>query len=163
MKIFKNKKVIISIIIVLVVLIGGFIYILLNTKEVDKTVCTLNKKYDDYEINSKAEIYFDEKTGVVNKVIESETVISNNKEILESFENLGKNLNKELNKLEYYNFTSKIVETKLEGNLTIDYEKINLKKMLEVDSTITENVVNNKINYKLLLENNYLIYGAVCK
>lgn len=131
-------------------------------KEVMKT-CTLTQtnSTQGYKLENEYKIYGTGK--VVDKVVTTETVISDDDEILDYFEEYIDSTYETMNdNYGGYEYTIKKNNNKLITETTIDYNKMNVKKYVE-DNSVMKNYVNS--DNKLLISGVTQIYelmGASC-
>lgn len=131
-------------------------------KEVMKT-CTLTQtnSTQGYKLENEYKIYGTGK--VVDKVVTTETVISDDDEILDYFEEYIDSTYETMNdNYGGYEYTIKKNNNKLIIETTIDYNKMNVKKYVE-DNSVMKNYVNS--DNKLLISGVTQIYelmGASC-
>ncbi len=116
----------------------------------------------NYKIESEYKVYG--KNDVVEKVETIETVTSNNKDLLDTFEEQINSTYEGLNST-YGGYDYKVTNEngKVVSKTTIDYNKMNLKKFVE-DNTSMKEYVNS--DSKILvkgIEKIYQALGAVCE
>lgn len=128
------------------------------------THCTLTNKnvVQNYELTTDYEIH--SKDGIVTNVVTEEIVTSDDEEILDYFNEYISNAYAAVDK-EYGGYVNDITidGNKLTSKTKIDYEKTDLKKYIEDNSTMKQ--YTNKDN-KITLEGSKKIYeslGAECK
>lgn len=98
----------------------------------------------------------------VQLVETEEKVTSSEKEYLETYEETVKNLYEPYNGLEHYDYDVKIDGDTLISTTKIDYEKIDTKKMLEIDSANGALIKDGKIKLSDI-KSVYESVGASCK
>ncbi|MCI9234050.1 MAG: YehR family protein [Bacilli bacterium] len=124
--------------------------------------CTVTQTLSNYKLNATYKIYA---TGdVVDKVETLEVIDSSNEAVLKEFEST---LNTQYgnNNKQYggYDYKIGIEGSKLESKVTIDYSKVDMKKMVS-DNSAMKNFVNNK--NRLTVKGATALYealGATCK
>lgn len=147
---------------VLTLIITVFMVSGCGKKEVMKT-CTLTQtnSVQGYKMENEYKIYGTGK--VVDKVITTETIISDNDEILDYFEEYVNSTYKTMNdNYGGYEYSIKRDNDKLISKTTIDYNKMNIKKYVE-DNSIMKNYANS--DNQLLISGITQIYelmGATC-
>ena len=133
-----------------------------SEKLVSKCSSTSNQTTNGYIIKSDYDIYADK--DVVNKVVTTETITSNNNTILAYFEKQLKNQYKSYNKT-YSGYSYKITNEKVKVvcEVTIDYTKLDMKKFIKDNPAMKTYVnKNNKLTVKGL-KNMYKSTGASCQ
>ena len=133
-----------------------------NNSKLAKT-CT--KSVEDasglYTLDSKYEVYG---SNVVDKIVITETVISDDIDTLKNFEQKYKTLYEDFNK-KYGGYTNKVTleEGRLVSETICDYNKMNLKKYAEDNSSLSKYLTkDNKVD----LSGRVTLYeetGSVCK
>lgn len=147
---------------VLTLIITVFMVSGCGKKEIMKT-CTLTQtnSVQGYKMENEYKIYGTGK--VVDKVITTETIISDNDEILDYFEEYVNSTYKTMNdNYGGYEYSIKRDNDKLISKTTIDYNKMNVKKYVE-DNSIMKNYANS--DNQLLISGITQIYelmGATC-
>lgn len=147
---------------VLTLIITVFMVSGCGKKEIMKT-CTLaqTNSVQGYKMENEYKIYGTGK--VVDKVITTETIISDNDEILDYFEEYVNSTYKTMNdNYGGYEYSIKRDNDKLISKTTIDYNKMNIKKYVE-DNSIMKNYANS--DNQLLISGITQIYelmGATC-
>lgn len=138
-----NKKIMISIIAVISTLIT--IVILIVNFKTNKITCKNEsiQKTNGYKIENTYDIISDNE--IVKKVIIKETVISKRNEILKSFEKQYKKQYK-YNKKAYggYTYRTNNKKGKLEVEVTVDFNKIDIEKFVTDNEAMKQFVYNSK-------------------
>ena len=126
------------------------------------TTCSNSNKQINYEISTKYKI--SSREDIVESVKISQTIKSKDKKVLKDFE---KQLNEQysLNKSLYggYSYDIKVKGKKISSKVTIDYEKLNMKKFIK-DNGAMKDYINK--NNKFTLEGAKKLYestGAKCE
>ncbi len=134
-----------------------------NDKEFTKT-CTLtsNDTVNGYKLEAEYKVYGKGKT--VDKVVTTETVISDDQERLDSYEEYFKEAYSSVNEL-YGGYTNNVTnkDGKVISETTIDYNKMDMEQYVK-DNSAMKNYVDK--NNKLLLEGiiaTYEALGATCE
>lgn len=130
--------------------------------DLDTTNCSLNNKQIDYTIKTTYKITSSK--DIVNKVEIKEVIASKDKKKLRSFKEQLTNQYKNNNKLyKGYKYEADLDGDTLTLEVTIDYEKMNLKKFVK-DNAAMKKYVNkdNKFTLKGAKEL-YKFTGARCK
>ncbi len=132
-----------------------------NINSSNKTlVCTLNKS-DSYWINVNG-IYTVNYSGkYVNLVDTIETVNSDSEEWIEYYKYILEETYKPYNKLKYYDYNIKTTKNTLTSKVTINYEKIDMNKFLEINPN-TIFIENGKVSLEKLRWY-YELIGATCE
>ena len=99
----------------------------------------------------------------VNKVQTTEKVESTSKETLNTYKETVENLYSNFDNIDHYNYDVKIDGNTLTSTTDIDYTKIDIDKLLEIDSSI-EQLLNddNKVDLEKITQV-YKSAGASCK
>ena len=142
------------------------ILVLFTTGCKKQVVTTCNYKNDQkasgYNINSTYNIYSDGKT--VNKVVMEEVVTSKNTTVLKFFEKKLKDQYEKINSTYGgYTIDVKNKDKKVISTVTIDYNKMNLKKYVK-DNVALKSYIDK--NNKMTLKGAKALYeslGATCK
>lgn len=134
----------------------------INNKSITKCTLDSDQSANGYKLNSEYNIYA---TGnVVTSVKTTEVVTSDKEEILKYFQNTLNTQYEAANK-SYggYSFDIKKSDNKITSNVTIDYNKMNLKKFVQDNASMKSYI--NKDN-KITLSGAKKLYeslGATCK
>lgn len=140
-----------------------------NEKEADdnsvakKVTCTLSSSdaENGYSLDSTYIINY--KDNYVESVNTTETVTSENEQILSYFEEtLNASYEQANETYGGYTFTVKNEDGKVVSQVTIDYTKMNLEQFIEDQPTIKDYTENNKITVSGL-KSMYTQMGATCK
>ncbi|MDO4996513.1 MAG: hypothetical protein Q4E69_04980 [Bacilli bacterium] len=91
-----------------------------------------------YEVNYKK--------GYLTKVHSIEKVISEDSSILDQYEDAYKNIFKVYKDLKYYENTITRVDNSVTSDTTIDYSKIDMKKLEELESSSQSIIKNGKVS-----------------
>lgn len=134
-----------------------------NKKEVVKT-CTLtsNQVSQGYKLESTYEIHA--KGNLVESVVSKEVVTSDNKQVIDYFKSyLEKTYKTADETYGGYKYSVDTTDNSVTSNVTIDYNKMDLNKFVEDNSSMKSYVGKNN---KIKLEGVTSIYeklGATCK
>lgn len=130
--------------------------------DLDTTNCSLNNKQIDYTIKTTYKITSSK--DIVNKVEIKEVIASKDKKKLRSFKEQLTNQYKNNNKLyKGYKYEADLDGDTLTLEVTIDYEKMNLKKFVKDNAAMKKHVnKDNKFTLKGAKEL-YKFTGARCK
>ena len=152
----KNKKYLLIVVFVGVLLVGCG-----NNEKIVKCTSSFNQNGIDY--NATYEIYVDD-NDYVKKVVTTEILKSDDENYLEeskeSVESLYESASKEYGG---YTYSVNVKGNTLNSKCTIDYTKMNVKKYVEDNPTLT-NFADDKNNVKLSgVKEIYSMLGAKCE
>lgn len=108
-----------------------------------KLVCTLSSAPGDPHADYTYTAYF--KFWKVNKIVTEEVITSKNKKILEIFEQQEKDINKEFEILDFYERNINLEGKHLTSVTTIDYDRIDYKKMASIGNKVTNKEKSLKV------------------
>ncbi len=107
------------------------------------TTCTRTANQNGIKMNLEYKIY---STGDYVDVIEStETVESNDANYLSQVKTVTENMYSSYKDVEYYDVDVKIEGNKLVSKVKIQYDKIDTKKLLEIDSSLGQIIKDGKV------------------
>ena len=153
------KKILISITIIVLLIIT--VIVGYNIKIYSGTlVCTNTYKED--EISFKTIYHVEYKKKYATKLVSIETITTSETQILNDYKTNLEMMYLRFNEIPYYNNTISIKGETLTSKTTIDYSKIDLNKLIKVDSSFNEIIKNNKISISKL-KKQYISTGAYCK
>lgn len=115
---------------------------------------------DNLSVRSQYILYY--KGSYITKVKSKEFIESTDASLLEKYKIQIEEDYKEFNQLDYYSNTVSIEDDTLISSTIINYEKIDMKKLIEIDSSNQEMITNGKIKLEDL-KRLYLQGGATCK
>lgn len=122
--------------------------------------CHLSKEQSGAEFDLS---YFaDYKESYVTNIKSNEKIVSDNTSILETYKSKVEQSYEPFDDIEYYNYSVKIEGDTLISTTDIDYSKIDIEKVLEVDPTSSSLIKNGKININTL-KKAYESMGATCE
>lgn len=98
----------------------------------------------------------------INKVYSNEKVISSNKQYLEAYKEQVDKIYAPYKNLEHYDTNVRIEGDTLISEATIDYDKIDTDKMIEIDSSIGQIIKDGKIKVADM-KTMYTSIGATCE
>lgn len=128
-----------------------------------KLTCTLTKNdvVSNYKMESSYEVTA--KGNKVSQVKTVETVESDDSDIIDYFKNFIENSYSKMNEAYGgYDFKTTVENQKLTVDTTIDYEKLDLKKLAEDDSTMKQFIdKDNRLTYTGI-QKLYESLGATC-
>lgn len=131
-----------------------------NTNKMVHYHCARNGSIDDGDISLQYELYA---TGEVLNILKSEEkVISANEEILTEYEEAYRKIHAHYEGLEYYDTEVIRGDTTVTSKITINYDKINIQKLLEIEGAegnIIENGVAKVDKWKEFAKK----FGTSCK
>ena len=143
-----------------------FILLILLTGCKGKTIttsCTLESDQtpNGYVLNAKYKIYSSD--DIVEKVEINQVISSEKEDILKSFKESISNQYKTNNSLyNGYKYDVNIKDNKLEANITIDYEKVDLDKYSRDNEAIKDYLTDGKLTKDKLIEL-YKTSGIKCE
>lgn len=149
------KKIIVFLTIILVT--GCF-----NSKNVMNCTSSINNTNDNYKSRINYKVYY--KNKIVTKMIIDETYISEDKNIINYFKESKNAIYNNYNNL-YGGYEYKMKESgnSVNYSVTIDYTKVNLKRMKR-DKKIDSDYLDSRFNLTRMGAKTYLeSIGAVCK
>ncbi|MCI8778686.1 MAG: YehR family protein [Bacilli bacterium] len=128
-----------------------------NTKTMK---CHLSKNQSGAEFDLS---YFaDYKESYVTNIRSNEKIVSNDISILETYKSQVERNYAPFDNVEYYNYNVKIEGDTLISTTDIDYSKIDIGKVLEIDPSSSSLIKNGKININTL-KKAYESIGATCE
>lgn len=131
-----------------------------NTKD-DKMICTRTTNANGLEMDFRYEVYYQEND--VNKVQTTEKITSDSTEILQTYQQQIKSLYSSFDNIEHYNYDVKIEGNTLISTTDINYQKMNIDELVNIDSSI-EQLLND--DRKIDLDKITQVYeqlGATCE
>lgn len=159
------KKIILLTLLVIVIVVTGCEKENSSTsiRSPKKTVhehCTRAGIMEDGEVSLQYDLYY---TGERLNILQSfEQVTSSNENTLDTYEQAYKGIHAHYKGLEYYDADVVRENTSVTSRITINYDKINLKKLLEIegaDDNIVENGIPKVAKWKELAER----FGTSCQ
>lgn len=131
-----------------------------NTKD-DKMICTRTTNANGLEMDFRYEVYY--QGNDVNKVQTTEKITSDSTEILQAYQQQIKSLYSSFDNIEHYNYDVKIEGNTLISTTDINYQKMNIDELVNIDSSI-EQLLND--DRKIDLDKITQVYeqlGATCE
>ena len=114
----------------------------INTKKMTQLYCTRNATHSGIETNIHYDIFY---TGDTMNVIHSyEQIISADSSNLDTYEEAYKKIHAHYAGLEYYDTKVERGETSVTSEITINYDKIDKKRLLEIEGE-KDNIFENGI------------------
>lgn len=100
--------------------------------------------------NSTAELSYEVnyEKGYLTKVHSIEKVTSEDSSVLDQYEDAYKNIFKAYKNLKYYDNTITREDTTVTSDTTIDYSKVDIKKLEEIEATNQSIIKNGKVSLK---------------
>ena len=147
-----------------IIILGVALLILVTgcaSGEEKKLVCTRTANMNGLEMDFRYEVYYQGKN--VNKVKTTEKVTSDSETTLETLESQTKALYSNFDNIENYNYKVTINGNTLTSTTDIDYTKIDIDELLEIDSSVQQLLNDDK---KIDLDKITQIYesaGAICE
>ena len=127
----------------------------------DKTMtCTRTMNQNGIKADLKYEVVYSGDT--VKQVKSTEKISNDSKEVLETYKETVEKTYAPYKDLEHYNYNVTIDGDTLTSIADINYEKIDTKKMIEVDSANSQLIKNGKVSLKDL-KSVYESVGATCE
>lgn len=131
-----------------------------NTKD-DKMICTRTANATGLKMDFRYEVYY--QGNDVNKVQTAEKITSDSTETLQAYQQQIKSLYSNFDNIEHYNYDVKIEGNTLISTTDINYQKMNIDELVNVDSSI-EQLLND--DRKIDLDKITQVYeqlGATCE
>lgn len=113
-------------------------------------------------LNGDFEYYITYEKGIIKVLHSTEKVYGNNKEQLKEFEKAYKNIEEKYKNLKYYDINVIVNDTSVTFDTNINYDKINMKKLIKIENTENEIYEGNKLKLKKWYELSKKI-GITCK
>lgn len=127
-----------------------------------KTVTCKMEKESTYNFTSDYTIKYNEKNEQIIFYEENVAIDSKDESIdLNSLKEYFEKNYAQLNELENFNFSTNVENNILTINISINYEKIDKDKLLEIDQSYGNYIENDIFNYKKFL-NELETLGAIC-
>lgn len=122
--------------------------------------CSLDTNLGDYSLKTEYEVHHDGK--YVKSIKTVETVTSSDSSLIDQMETYMKSMYETLSST-YGGYDYKVSKTgdKVISNVTVDYTKINLKKLVEDDETAKEFVEGDKVTIEGI-KKTYKNLGITC-
>ena len=131
------------------------------TVKEEKMVCTRTGNMNNLEMDFNYEIYYEGNN--VNKVQTTEKITSEDTSVLEQSKQQIENLYSNFDNIENYNYNVVIEGNTLTSTTDINYEKIDIDELLEIDSSISQLLNDdNKIDLEKITQV-YEQTGATCE
>lgn len=131
-----------------------------QTQAEEKMVCTRTVNMNNVQMDLRYEVYYEGDN--VNKVQSTEKVISDDEATLQTYQDQVESIYSNFDNVEHYNYEVSIEGDTLTSTTDIDYTKIDMDQLLEIDSSV-EQLLND--NGKIDLDNITKVYeqaGATC-
>ena len=147
-----------------IIILGVALLILVTgcgTEKEQKMICTRTSNMNGVKIDLRYEVTYQGNN--VNKVESTEKVESDSKETLNTYKEAVENLYSNFDNIENYKYNVIIEENTLTSTVNIDYTKIDINELLEIDSSVQQLLNDNK---KVDLDKITQVYesaGAVCE
>lgn len=153
------KKILVTITIVVLLII--IVIVGYNIKIYSGTlVCTNTYNEDNISFKTTYQVVYKER--YATKLVSVETITTQETSLLNDYKTNLEMMYLRFNEIPYYNNTISIKGETLTSKTTIDYSKIDLNKLIKVDSSFNEVIKNNKISISKL-KKQYISTGAYCK
>lgn len=131
------------------------------TVKEEKMVCTRTGNMNNLEMDFNYEVYYEGNN--VNKVQTTEKITSEDTSVLEQSKQQIENLYSNFDNIENYNYNVVIEGNTLTSTTDINYEKIDIDELLEIDSSISQLLNDdNKIDLEKITQV-YEQTGATCE
>ena len=147
-----------------IIILGVALLILVTgcgTEKEKKMICTRTSNMNGVKIDLRYEVTYQGNN--VNKVESTEKVESDSKETLNTYKEAVENLYSNFDNIENYKYNVIIEGYTLTSTVNIDYTKIDINELLEIDSSVQQLLNDNK---KVDLDKITQVYesaGAVCE
>ncbi len=132
-----------------------------TTNKEDQMICTRTANANGLEMDFHYEVYY--QGNDVNKVQTTEKITSDSNELLQTYQQQIKSLYSNFDNIEHYNYDVKIEGNTLISTTDINYQKMNIDELVNVDSSI-EQLLND--DRKIDLDKITQVYeqlGATCE
>ena len=132
-----------------------------TTNKEDQMICTRTANANGLKMDFRYEVYY--QGNDVNKVQTTEKITSDSTEILQTYQQQIKSLYSSFDNIEHYNYDVKIEGNTLISTTDINYQKMNIDELVNVDSSI-EQLLND--DRKIDLDKITQVYeqlGATCE
>ena len=126
-----------------------------------KLVCTMDQSIDS-STKLKSTYNVSYKGGYATMVETTETITSDNSEVLDSYKSSLDSMYGAYKNIEYYDNDIKVEDNQLVSTTKINYEKIDTDKLVEIDSNNKSIMENGKVKVSIL-KDAYEQLGASCK
>ena len=121
-----------------------------KTNQMTQLYCTREAQASGIQVNIHYDVFY---TGDQLNIIHSvEQVISSSPEKLDTYEEAYKGIHKHYEGLEYYDTNVDRNETSVTSEITINYDKIDTKKLIEIEGTDDNVFENNQAKYSKWLD-----------
>lgn len=147
-----------------IIVLGVALLILMTgcgMSEEKKMVCTRTANMNGVKLDFRYEVTYQGNN--VNKVETTEKVESDSKETLNTYQETVENLYSNFDNIKHYKYNVEINGNTLISTTDIDYTKIDMDELLEIDSSVQQLLNdNNKIDLDKITQV-YESTGAVCE
>lgn len=129
----------------------------------DKTLTTVCRGEQEIKEGISANFKYEltSKNDNVLTLISTETIESSDSEYLENVKKSIEDTYSIYNNIKYYEYEIKIEDNKLISTVNIDYSKIDLNKLVDIDKANENIIVDGKVSLNNL-KNMYESLGSVC-
>lgn len=132
-----------------------------SKKESQKTmVCTRTVNQNNLKVDLVYNV--DYKGDYVNTIHSVEKIESDNEETLKLYKDTVENVYIPYKNIEHYNYNVEIKDNVLVSEVTINYDKIDTDKMIEIDSANAQLIQDGKIKLSTV-ESMYSGMGIICE
>lgn len=118
---------------------------------------TMNQNSISFDLKYEVEYLKD----YVTKIKSTEMVKSSDKNVLESYKETVEKIYEPYKDVEHYNYSVEITEDTLISKTDLDYTKIDVDKMIEIDSANSKIIKDGKIKLEDI-KNTYETMGLIC-
>ena len=159
-----NKVLIITISVLIIVTTGYTIIDQKNKEQEKKEIqimeCSKIDETEDITIKLFSEIKY---LGDYVKVVKTtEEILTEDQETLDFYKKVVENTYKPYDGLEHYNYEVKQDEKSLVSTTTLDYENIDIDKLIEIDEANKKLIVNKKVKLEDFIQM-YKAMNVTCK
>ena len=131
----------------------------MNTTSTSHDYCTRGGTVTDGEASFSYDLYY---TGeVLNLLVAVETVTSSSTSVLDAYDEAYRNINIHYYGLDYYETEVIRTENSVSRKATINYDKINISKLLEIEGE-EDNIIENGVAKVKLWKELAEKFGATC-
>ena len=155
----ENRRYIIFTTTIAIIFLIGLYFYKTNTGTL---VCSSTSYEDGIEYKLEYSATYKNRKVLKVKTIERITLDETDEDTLEEYRTTLKELYSDYNELDYYENNISIKDTTLNSVTTINYQKIDMEKLIEIDSSI-KNIIDKNNNVSVTkLKNQFQSTGAIC-
>ncbi len=137
------------------------IILIYNIKIYSGTLVCVNEFTED-NVSFKTTYQVEYNKKVVTKLISVETITTTDEDLIKDYKTNLEMMYLRYNEVPHYTNTISVKDNKLTSKTTINYKKIDLNKLIKIDSSFKEVIKDNKVSITKL-KKQYTSTGAYCK